>query len=155
MARPRFSDDGPAPDRALARSLAVTANARAELAAATGMSLERALLPGDTARELAGPLALMAMRLAEKAMRALERDMTDRDPRVAQTAARWLVQACPKVAMLAPPDGPPAPSAEDQDLALRTALESAEFCETLLAVVACEGGAARAALVAAGWTPPE
>lgn len=155
MGRVRFSDDPPAPDRALARIGHVTANARAELVTATGQALAYAPLPGNTAKELAGPLALMAMRLAEKAMRALEHDMGDRDPRVAQTAARWLVQACPKVAALSPSDAAPAQNADERDAALRQAFESPEFCTLLVRVVSSPDGEARAALIAAGWTAPD
>lgn len=146
--RGAFSDSGVAPD-------ARGAHARTNAMRAVGETLEYTPLPGNTARELAGPLALKAMRAAELALNVLEAGTRDRDERVAHMAARWLVQAAPRVAALSPPDAAPAATAEERDAALRAALESAEFCELLVRVVAVHGAEARLALIRAGWTAPE
>ena len=155
VARPRFSQDGPAPDRALARAELVAASARAELVKRVGIDLEVAPLPGNTAKDLAGPLAYRAMRYVEHALGVLCTATYDRDERVALTAARWIVQAAPKVAALSPPDAPPSATPEEKDAALRAAFESPEFCTLLVRVVSSPDGGARAALVAAGWLPPD
>jgi len=119
------------------------------------MDLQYTPLPGNTAKELAGPLALRAMRIAEKGLAVLEAGMHDRDERVRTNAARWAVQAAPKVAALSPPDAPPSATPEEKDAALRAAFESPEFCTLLVRVVSSPDGGARAALVAAGWLPPD
>lgn len=141
-----FSDGGAMDDGA---------HERAEGMRNVGQAIERAPLPGNTARDLAGPLALKAMRSVDAGLNILLDGTLDRDERVRLTAARWLVQAAPKVAMLAPPDAAPAVSDADRDAALRAALESAEFCALLVTVVAHPEGAARLALIEAGWTAPE
>lgn len=154
MARPRFSDDPPPTPRP-ARAELVAASARAEAVKYAGMDLQYTPLPGNTAKELAGPLALRAMRIAEKGLAVLEAGMHDRDERVRTNAARWAVQAAPKVAALSPPDAPPSATPEEKDAALRAAFESPEFCTLLVRVVSSPDGGARAALVAAGWLPPD
>lgn len=132
------------------------ANARRDAVHAAGFELaHRTPLPGATAKELAGPLALRAMRLAEQGLDVLEQGMGDPDERVRVNAARWAVQACPKVAALSPPDAPPAANAEERDTALRAALESPEVCALVVACAACDGAALREALLAAGWRAPD
>jgi hypothetical protein len=112
-------------------------------------------LPGATAKELSGPLALKAMRAIEHGLNILIKGTKDIDERVRMDAARWLVASAPKVAALVPPDAPTESTPEERDAALRVALESPEFCTLLVRVVASPEGAARAALLAAGWVAPE
>ena len=100
-----------------------------------------------------GALGERARALIAKAMHQIDASLDDRDERVRIVAARVAVQACPKVAELAPPDVPETTPAE-RDAALRAALESPEFAALLVRVVAVPESVARAALVAAGWEAP-
>lgn len=154
VARIRFSDDPPEDPKPTPGERAI-AQAHHALVDGAGLAMTFVPLPGNTAKELAGPLALRAMRIAEKGLAVLEAGMHDRDERVRTNAARWAVTAAPKVAALSPPDAPPSATPEERDAALRAAFESPEFCAMLVHVVAHEGGEARAALIAAGWLAPD
>jgi hypothetical protein len=103
-------------------------------------------IKGATAAELAGPLAL-------KAMRVLERGMDELDYRVAFEAARVAATVAPKVHELT------AGEVKDDDpeakrAALLAALASDEFCALLVSVVASSEAPAWKALIAAGWRSP-
>lgn len=103
-------------------------------------------LKGATAAELAGPLAL-------KAMRVLERGMDELDYRVSFEAARVAATIAPKVHELT------AGEVKDDDpdakrAALLAALASADFCTMLVDVVASSEAPARLALERAGWVAP-
>lgn len=103
------------------------------------------LCRGETAAELAPQVALKAMRL-------LDRSMSDYDSRVALEAARVVVQSAGKMAELLPGEVPADPEAKRA--ALLAALASEEFCELLVSIVASSEAPARLALERAGWVAP-
>lgn len=137
------------------------ANPDGKAASARAAALERlenevvCTLSGSSARDMAGPLAVRAMRVAEAALCEVVAGLGDRDERVRATAARTALQMAPRIAELAPVDAPPAPSDADRDTALRAALESDECIAVVLAAAAYGESRLRAALVDAGWVAPE
>lgn len=103
------------------------------------------LCRGETPSELAPQVALKALRL-------LDRSMSDYDSRVALEAARVVVQSAGKMAELLP--GDTAPDPEAKRAALLAACASEEFCTLLVTVVASSQAPARLALERAGWVAP-
>lgn len=101
-----------------------------------------------TPAELAGPLAM-------KAMRRLERGIDDLDPRVSFEAARVAVGAAPKVAELVGMGTPADADPEARRAALTAALMSEEALALVVELATVDGGPVRAALEAAGWQGPE
>lgn len=104
-------------------------------------------LPGDTPAELAGPLALMAMRL-------LESRMHDVDPRIAMEAARCVVAGAPKVRELNTGPAGDAADPEARRAAMVAALGSDEAVALVVELAGTAGSPVRLALERAGWRPP-
>ena len=92
--------------------------------AAIDEATEAAIVPRVEVRSpvVADSLRDLALKLGEKAMRRLEEDLDDPDPRARQEAARALAAVCTKFAEM---DAPKAePSDEEREAQLHAALQS-------------------------------
>ena len=86
--------------------------------------------PDPTIPVVSTGLRDLALKLGEKAMRVLEGDLADPDPRARQEAARALAAVCTKFAEMAPPVEA-EPTEEEREAQLEAALSSPRLREFL------------------------
>ena len=132
--------------RASVRTAERTLQAGAGQEVRGGSCSDETLIKASTAAELAGPLALAAMRV-------LERGIKDPNPHVAFEAARVAATVAPKVVDLTGKEATETDPAAKRASYL-AALASPALCALVVEVVGQVDAPLRAALEAAGWRAP-